>query len=48
MEYSIDLLPIYECTCCKATIDKKDIVVTLHINSCPVCGCDNLILLKID
>ena len=48
MKYSIDLHPIYECSSCKAIIDEKDVVVTLHISHCPVCGCETLNLLKIE
>ena len=44
----IDLHPIYECSNCKAIIDKKDVVVTLHIRHCPVCGCCDLIEIKLD
>ena len=44
----IDLHPIYECGSCKAIIDEMNIVKTLHIKHSPVCGCCDLLLLKIE
>lgn len=47
MKYGIDLHPIYECSSCTAIVDEKDIVITLHIRHCPVCGNESLVLIKL-
>lgn len=39
---------VYECSSCKAILDEKDIVITLDIKHCPVCGCETLNLLKLE
>jgi len=52
MKYSIDLQPVFECSHCKAILDEAEIEVTVTIESrikhCPVCGCCDLVVLKIE
>ena len=48
----IELRPVYECSKCKSIFDEKDIEITItelsRIVRCPICGNDNLILLKLE
>jgi len=48
----IKLKPVYECSHCKAIIDESDIEITVtelsRIKHCPVCGNDDLMLLKLE
>lgn len=48
----IDLQPVYKCSSCKAIIDEKELVRIntdiINISRCPVCGCEFLVLLKLE